>query len=348
MNDSEQNGPPPPNLYEPEPKDPHQSGSLKVVGALIGILTAGIIVLVNLPKGNSDENLKPNIPVSPHSSLNGTSSDQPLSTTSTDTWLDLLGENLSAWQAWLGAPHHSVNLPGSPASASGAARPPIGSNDPIGVFSLTSLDGTPTLKVSGEVPGGLITKSNYRNYHFTTRFKWGNKLWPKIAIGKRDSGILVHCHGEPGTMYDYWMPSLEYQLRKGMTGSAWFLDASGKSPAEKNSSQNSSQTYLKFNLSEPLQSTDRVVYQAHGTNESSGWNKVDIYTLGSTLVFMLNGKVTVIIDEMRTKPSTGRKLITEGKILLQSASAEIFFQDTKIRRIDELPSSLQAKVDLLR
>src|SRR5262245_42579752 len=55
------------------------------------------------------------------------------------------GRDLAGWDAYLGSPDHKPPFLGF-------------GNDPKGVFSVVEVDGTPVIRVSGEIFGALTTK----------------------------------------------------------------------------------------------------------------------------------------------------------------------------------------------
>jgi hypothetical protein len=80
------------------------------------------------------------------------------------------GRDLSGWDTYLGRPHRSSDVPGLQKNAKGEYVEPLGVNrDPRGVFSVVTADGAPAIRISGEVYGGLITRSEYENYHLRDR-----------------------------------------------------------------------------------------------------------------------------------------------------------------------------------
>ena len=89
------------------------------------------------------------------------------------------GRDLAGWDTYLGRPHRSSEVPGLAKNANGEYPEPVGVNrDPRGVFSVVSTDGAPAIRVSGEIYGGLITRSEYENYHLRFEVKWGDRRWP--------------------------------------------------------------------------------------------------------------------------------------------------------------------------
>ena len=74
------------------------------------------------------------------------------------------------------------------------------------------IDGAPAIRISGQHWGGLITKSAYRDYRLVVEFRWGLLTWGQRKDRARDSGILIHCQGRPGSYQkDFngaWMRSI--------------------------------------------------------------------------------------------------------------------------------------------
>ena len=95
--------------------------------------------------------------------------------------------------------------------------------DPDKVFSVVDqVDGAPAIRISGQHWGGLITKSAYRDYKLVVEFRWGLLTWGQRKDRARDSGILLHCQGRPGSSQkDFngpWMRSIEFQMIDGGVG----------------------------------------------------------------------------------------------------------------------------------
>jgi len=343
----------PPGLFEntSRSKRERKAKRLKALGISVAAITIGVIILVNLPRGGKKDPPELNIPASNFSHFSqeetpSTEEEFPSAPAPPGAWMPLLTEGLPAWSPWLGSPHPSVNLPDSPAVENGPKRPAVGPSDPIGVFSLVQENGEDVLKISGEIPGGLITNDSFKNYHLYTQFRLSNKRWPSTAPGDRDSGILIHSHGLPGSLYEYWMKSLEYQLRRGISGSVWFLGTSGKTPFKNHIGGNGG-PIKRFHPQSPLTPNKNFLYRPESVRESSSWNTAEILTIGTTSVFMLNGSITAIVTDLK-KSTQSRAPLRAGRILLQSAGAETFFQDMRIRNISGFPPELQRAINKLK
>jgi hypothetical protein len=117
------------------------------------------------------------------------------------------GRDLDGWDSDLASPDKG--------------RPALGrNNDPLTVFAVVTEDGEPSIRVSGQVMGGLSTRREFSNYVLRLEFKWGTKRWPPRENSVRDSGVLYHCVGEPSPTTG-WMQSAECQIEEQNCGDFW-------------------------------------------------------------------------------------------------------------------------------
>jgi hypothetical protein len=93
--------------------------------------------------------------------------------------------------------------------------------DPRKVFTVR--DGM--LCISGEVPGYLATREEYKDYHLVVEYKWGSKTYGNKTV--RNSGILMHAIGTDGNPSP-WISSIECQVAQGCVGD--FIVIRGKNP----------------------------------------------------------------------------------------------------------------------
>jgi len=97
-----------------------------------------------------------------------------------DGWVSLFnGRDLAGWETCLGVPP-------------GGAEPIGRGRDHLKVFQVVLMDGEPSIRISGEVLGGLATLAEYGNYHLELEFKWGERRFAPRADLPRDSGLLYH------------------------------------------------------------------------------------------------------------------------------------------------------------
>lgn len=84
--------------------------------------------------------------------------------------------------------------------------------DPKQVFAVR--DGI--LQISGEGNGYIATNADYKDYHLTVEYKWGQRTDGGKYV--RNSGILLHATGPDGGAGGVWMSAIECQLAQGCAG----------------------------------------------------------------------------------------------------------------------------------
>ncbi|MGL4461582.1 MAG: 3-keto-disaccharide hydrolase, partial [Planctomycetia bacterium] len=226
-------------------------------------------------------------------------------------WRNLLDADLRQWEVFMGVPHTSVDVDWPSKSDSGKDGTPMGlGNDPLKVFSVKKIDGEDVLCVTGEIYGGLTSKQEFSDYHLSLQFKWGEKKWEPRKNDKRDSGLLLHCVGKHGAFWNVWMRSLECQIQEGDCGDFIALAGSGcnirvrKEPGA---------YHPIFDPTKPLY--HGTGYVTHGPSEEKPhgrWNTVEVYTLGQTTVFLVNGKPNMVLERTVQELSDGWKPLTKG------------------------------------
>jgi hypothetical protein len=70
------------------------------------------------------------------------------------------------------------------------------------------------------------------------------------------------------------------------------------------------------------------------------WNAIDLYCFGDTSVHVVNGKVVMVLYNLREPDGTSDKALTKGKIQIQSEGAEVFYRNLEVEAITRLPESL--------
>ena len=206
-------------------------------------------------------------------------------------------------------------------------------NDPDKVF--TAHDGM--VHILGKTYGGLITEKEYGNYHLVTEFKWGEKTWPPREDRARDSGILLHCTGEDGSV-GAWMEAFECQMIEGGTGDLIIVGKKGKRSLTVEAEKRDRDFYYKPGAPAVTLESGRFDWYGRDPNwkDVKGfrgdqdvekpvgeWNALECVCDGGKITNILNGKVV----NAAIKCSQ-----TRGKILFQSEGAEVFF-----RKIDLVP-----------
>lgn len=254
----------------------------------------------------------------------------------TGKWQSLFnGKNLTGWETYLDRPYAKDNQADK--------SPPIGlNNDPNHVFSVTTVDGQPALRISGETFGGINTLAVFENYHLRMEFKWGTLKWPPKLDRPRDSGLLYHSVGPHGTPM-LWMESFELQVQEGDCGDYWgVMNVLADITAHKTDKG----TYVYDPGAMPITFQDktpvgRSCLKYPDTEKPSGqWNVLELYCFGDTCLHVMNGKVNLVLTHTRHLVNGQVMPLTKGKIQLQSEGAEVFYKNIQIRSISQLPAEL--------
>jgi hypothetical protein len=178
-------------------------------------------------------------------------------------------------------------------------------NDPDKVFTVHDK----LLHITGQEFGYIATEKSYKDFHLVVEFKWGTKKYaPRAAdTTKRDNGI---CFFIPADAKDnVWPKSIECQIQEGDVGDIWLIDYTtvvidGKRTAAKD--------------------YNRVQKKKDGEKPNGEWNRVEVIANKGKLQYIVNG---VVVNEAES-PS-----VTEGKILIQSEGAEIYYRKIEITEL---------------
>ncbi|UXX78457.1 DUF1080 domain-containing protein [Reichenbachiella carrageenanivorans] len=247
-----------------------------------------------------------------------------------DDWENLLDKKLSKWEVWTGVPDPSVmGLPdGYEVPEDGKPVEPIGLGDPMGIYKVTKENGELVLNISGQVYAGLTSKKEYKNYHMTLLFKWGEQKYAPRLEQKRDNGLLYHCYGEHGAFWNVWMRSLETQIQEGDFGDLFILagtQAKVKTDATEHWDPSSS------NISK------RGKRSVDAESPNGAWTRVDLYVIGDRAVHVTNGVVVLALTD--AKKHDGQPL-KKGRLQIQSEGAEAYAKDIQIRPIADFPEDI--------
>jgi hypothetical protein len=228
--------------------------------------------------------------------------------------------------------------------------------DPLRVFTVVDqVDGAPAIRISGERWGGLVTREAYRDYRLVVEFRWGLATWGERKSAARDSGVLVHAQGRDGNTgadgNGPWMRSVEAQVIEGGVGDFILVagfDAEGRKLAPRMTARSrkdrdgepvfdpsgaerefSDERINWFGRDEDWQ--DRLGFRGRQDVESpyGEWTRLEVIADGDHLTNVVNGKV---VNEGT------RSSLAEGRIILQSEGAEIYF-----RRVDVEPRPARAE-----
>jgi hypothetical protein len=222
--------------------------------------------------------------------------------------------------------------------------------DPLRVFTVVDrVDGAPAIRISGERWGGLVTREAYRDYRLIVEFRWGLATWGERKVATRDSGVLVHGQGPDGnTAADFngpWMRSVEAQVIEGGVGDIILVagfDPGGRKVQPRLTARAGTdrdgepvfdpraepREFLSGRINwfgRDPDWADRLGFRGRQDVESpyGQWTRLEVVADGDRVTNVVNG--TVVNEGTRSS-------FTEGRILLQSEGAEIYF-----RRVDLEP-----------
>jgi hypothetical protein len=222
--------------------------------------------------------------------------------------------------------------------------------DPLRVFSVVDhVDGAPAIRVSGERWGGLVTRESYRDYRLVVEFRWGLATWGERRNASRDSGILIHGQGHDGNTGSdgngAWMRSVEAQIIEGGVGDIILVggfedrgprltprltvraskDRDGEAVFDPGAEAGEFESGRINWFGRDVDWQDRLGFRGKQDVESpyGEWTRLEVIADGDRVTNVVNGKV---VNEGT------RSSLTEGRILVQSEGAEIYF-----RRIDLEP-----------
>ena len=125
---------------------------------------------------------------------------------------------------------------------------------------------------------------------------------------KRDNGI---CFYVPVDEKDFvWPKSIECQIQEGDVGDFWMID--------------STTIVIDGKRTEPKNYT-RAIKKRDAEKPNGEWNLVEVIADKGKLTYIVNG---VVVNEA-TSPS-----LNEGKIIIQSEGAEIYYRKIEITELN--------------
>ena len=223
-----------------------------------------------------------------------------------------------------------------------------GRDDRDRVFTVVErIDDAPAIRISGQHYGGLITKERYANYHLVAEYRWGLITWEPRRDKTRDGGVLLHCQGEEGNdspdFHGAYMRSVEYQVIEGGTGDLILVRGydRGKpdlicptlnttiTPGTRTWNPTGEAVLLTIGrhrtdwLNKDPGWKDELGFRGpkDADKPTGQWNRLEAICRGGDVTFLLNG---VKVNEGRDGS------FKEGRILIQSEGAEIFFRKIEL------------------
>jgi hypothetical protein len=259
-------------------------------------------------------------------------------------WIQLFdGRDIEGWETFLAKPIKEVSYVGEKRDSASEHIAPIGINvDPTGVFSVVSQGAERLLRISGEVFGTLTTRKEFSNYHLRIEMRWGLKKWPPRLQRPRDAGILYHAFGNYPASRP-WLSSYELQIQEKDFGDFYAVDtraliaASPISPVLKGYDPLGVPTQFG-----PSPDPRRCVRLADFEASLGEWNVVEIVCQGDRSWHVVNGRVVMRLEKLKSLENGQWKVRTGGRIQLQSEGAEWFIRKIEIRSLaaGEQPDNL--------
>lgn len=251
------------------------------------------------------------------------------------------GQDLTGWHSYLATPY---NLE---IDSLGNTIEPFGiGNDPLEVIKVVKTDEGNAIRISGVAWGMIYSEKEFGNYHLKLKVKWGQDMHPPREKGPRDSGLLYHGFGEPGSA-SYWMNSQELQIQQGDFGDYW---PTGDVEIEVPSVPKDDTFYIfkeggdlrTYYFADILETATqdslakRRVYKAFDAEKPHGqWNDVELITLGDSSIHVVNGKVVMRLFNSRRM--SNKQPLSSGKIIVQSEGAEVYYKDIYIKKVKAIP-----------
>ena len=261
----------------------------------------------------------------------------------TGQWIQIWnGYDLTGWHSYLGTP---FNLE---IDSSGNKLEPFGiDSDPIEVIKVVETNQGNAIRISGVAWGMIYTKKEFKNYHLKLKVKWGEDMHRPRENGPRDSGLLYHGFGEPGSVY-FWMNSQELQIQQGDMGDYWpvgnveidipSVPYNDKYYIFKEGAD--LRTYYFANILETAREDSmakRRAFKAIDSEKTHGqWNDVELIAFGDSSIHVVNGKVVMRLFNSRIM--SNKRPLNSGKIILQSEGAEVYYKDIYLKNITSIPT----------
>jgi len=199
-----------------------------------------------------------------------------------------------------------------------------------------------TIHVSGEGAGYVATENDYRDYHLSVEYKWGQRADGSGFV--RNAGVLVHGTGPDGSHASgIWMACLEVQLAQGCEGDLIVIrgkDQQGKPIAVDMASEvrvaEDGKTRWHAGGEKVRYAGKQFWWSRHepffaekldtrGKDDVAGrlgqWTRVEVICQGSRVTVKING--VTVNEALEVWP-------TYGKIMLQNEANEIYYRNWRL------------------
>src|SRR5581483_2211801 len=257
-----------------------------------------------------------------------------------DGWRPLFnGRNLDGWETFLATPDAAWDVPGLRRDATGKYLEPIGKNrDPLHVFLIEDVDGTPAIHISGQGFGVITTKETFTNFHLRLRFKWGERKWGIKLHAPRDSGLLYFVHGEPGFDHATWPRSIEFQIQEHDIGDLYALGTQITVNARPEGAlwlYDPRGSPTLFVQKRPI--GNRCVKRGDPEKPNGEWNTIDLYCLDGDSLHVVNGALVMRLRHAERLDRSAPARLASGQLSLQTEGAEVYFRRVEVAPIAAFP-----------
>ncbi|MFV3074575.1 3-keto-disaccharide hydrolase [Niveispirillum fermenti] len=249
------------------------------------------------------------------------------------------GRDLADWDIWLGYEDPALTFLPDPAKPIGA-RP---DGDPM--FTVVVEDGEPAMRVDGKTWGAIVHRGDYGDYHLRMEFKWsGERYAPRLDLPE-NNGLLYHSHGEQGSVFGTWMPSVEFEIMYGSTGMVVPVGTAVTVDTEVGRDPKLVELQRRFMVGGRPVTVKPPVWNVEAATDAEKpvgeWNVLDLYVLGDRAIHVVNGvPVMEVTGIVRLLPDGGSEPLTRGRIQFQSEGAVTYFRRITLAPIDKMPRIL--------
>jgi hypothetical protein len=251
------------------------------------------------------------------------------------------GRDLSGWDTeMMNIPDKAWDVPGLQRDANGNYLEPLGKNrDPLHVFTVTNMDGAPTIHVSGQGFGVMMTTETFTNIHLRLQIKWGERKWSKKMNMPFDTGLLYFCHSEAGLADKTWPRCFEFQICEKEFGDLYSLASQITVPASRDGNlwrYDPAGAPTLFLQQRPV--GNHCAHLVDAEKPRGEWNSLDLITFNGDSIHVVNGQVVMRLHNAQRLDGPSPAPITSGKISLQTEGGECYFRNVEIQPITEIPA----------
>lgn len=261
-----------------------------------------------------------------------------------DSWQPLFnGKDLTGWDTeMVNIPDKSWDVPEFLRDTNGNYTESVGKNrDPLHVFTVTNMDGVPTLHVSGQGFGVMMTTATFTNVHARLEIKWGKRKWGAKVNQPFDSGLLYFCHSEAGAVFGTWPRCIEFQINEKEFGDLYALGTQVTVPARQDGKLWRYDPAGAPTIFQPA--SFHCAHLVDPEKPQGEWNTLDLIIFNGDSIHVVNGQVVMRLHNAQRLDGGAPTSITSGKICLQTEGGECYFRNVEIQPITEIPAEFAEK-----